>query len=152
MNGYFYTLLVASVCGAVCSTLAWGGFEKYIKYIASLVCVCLMISPFRDIDIDSAIDFDEKLISVSAPETEGGLYTIAYGMTETRTEEYISEIVFAKFGIKPVYADIKIDWATNEATITDISVALSKQDMAYADKTKAYLLDTLGGEVNIIEV
>ena len=152
MSGYFYTLLVASVCGAICTSLAWGGFEKYIKYIASLACVCLIIAPFKDIDIETLLAPDEELFELSSPESEGGLNAMAYEMTEARTEEYISEIVFAKFGIKTVYTDIKIDWATNEAVITDISVALSKQDAAYAEKVKEYLLDTLGGEVNIVEV
>ena len=65
LNGYFYTLLVASVCGAICSMIAWGGFEKYIKYISSLVCVCLMILPLREIDLREALDSEGQSIYVS---------------------------------------------------------------------------------------
>ena len=62
MSGYFYVLLIASVCGAVCTVMVWGGFERYVKYIASLICVALIISPFRDFNIGQEIDVYESLL------------------------------------------------------------------------------------------
>jgi hypothetical protein len=94
MSGYFYTLLVASVCGAVCMMLVWGGFEKYIKYIASLICVVLLISPLREIDI---IAFTEDAFENS--DVENGahgsdLYAISERITEQSAEKYICDIVY----------------------------------------------------------
>lgn len=150
MSGYFYTLLVTSVCGAVCAMLAYGGFEKYIKYIASLVCLVIMISPFREIDMS---EIETAIPETEASEEEYGnsLYQTAAELTEQKVEVYISEIVFNKFGIKPIATDIKIDWTEEDAVIEEISVALSRSDMESADAVGKYLCDMLGGEVNIVE-
>lgn len=152
MNGYFYTLLVASVCGAICAMLATGGFEKYIKYIASLVCVCLMIMPLREIDVSGIADSETAFFESSADVPENKLCTEVYALTEARAEEYISQIVFSEFGIKAVYADIKIDWTSDEPIIESITLALPKGDYGAEEQVGEYLFRTLGGEVNIVEV
>lgn len=151
MNGYFYTLLVASVCGAVCVLLAWGGFEKYIKYIASLICVVLIIAPLREIDI-SAFDVGELEISSSESDSaEAELYTVAEQMTKQRAEKYICDIVFSEFGINAVSADIKIEWGKTEAVINGIELVLISDDMNKAEDIRQYLFSALGGEVSIVE-
>lgn len=149
MNGYFHTLLVASVCGAMCVSLACGGFEKYIKYICSLICICLIILPFREIDPQKIKGFGE--ISFSEPEPESGLYGISSQLAEERAEGYINEIVFSQFGIKPESSDIKIDWTQTEPVIENITVFLSHDDMKKAEETEKYLCGVLGGKVNVIE-
>ncbi len=149
MNGYFYTLLVASVCGALCSMLTWGGYEKYIKYICSLICICLMILPFREIDF-ALEDFDAEAVTTPS-NPDDGLYTLSTELTEVRIGEYIDEIVFSQFGIKPKGSYIKIDWTLKEPIIESITVAFSNEDMHLADKAGAYLSSALGGEVKIIE-
>ena len=151
MNGYFYTLLVASVCGAVCVLLAWGGFEKYIKYIASLICVVLIIAPLREIDISA---FDVGELEISSPESdsaEAELYTVAEQMTKQRAEKYICDIVFSEFGINAVSADIKIEWGKTEAVINGIELVLISDDMNKAEDIRQYLFSALGGEVSIVE-
>lgn len=151
MSGYFYTLLVASVCGAVCMMLVWGGFEKYIKYIASLICVVLLISPLREIDI---IAFTEDAFENS--DVENGahgsdLYAISERITEQSAEKYICDIVFSEFGINAVDTDIKIEWGKTEAVITGINMVLTVNDMNRAEDIKKYLFSVLGGEVSIVE-
>ena len=150
MSGYFYALLVTSVCGAVCGILAWGGFEKYIKYIASLICVLVMLSPFREIDISGIMNSASEIY----PEEsigDGLLYKTASEMTEDRAEEYINQIVFNKFGINPISTHIKIDWEQEEPVIEDITVCLASGDFAVASETEEYLRSVLGGKVNVIE-
>lgn len=149
MSQYFYALLITSVCGAVCALMAWGGFEKYIKYIASLICVLVMISPFRGLDFTSI----ESIGEISVPEADSApaLYKTAANLTETDTEEYISQIVFGKFGIKPTAVNINIDWEQEIPTIESIVVMLSKEDSGYSSQIKDYLFDVLGGEVTVIE-
>lgn len=151
MTGYFLTLLIASVCGAVCTSLAWGGYERYIKYIASLICVALLISPFRDTDISSALDEINSEISTDTEAYGEGLYALSAEMTEKRAEEYISQIVLSEFGINTVYTDIRIDWEKEEPTIEAICVAFGSADMALKEDAEEYLCNTLGGEVTVIE-
>lgn len=150
MSGYFYTLLIASVCGAVCSVMVWGGFERYVKYIASLICIALLISPFRDFDIGQELEGYESILSENTV-SQTGLYELAAEMTEERAENYISQIVFSEFGINTVSADIKIDWEEDEPVIESISVALAPSDMGMSEETREYLTRTLGGEVTVVE-
>lgn len=148
MKSYFYVLLVASVCGTMCSMLANGGFERYIKYICSLVCICLMIMPFREIDLSKTINAPDFPLDFEEPEK--GLYSVSSQLAETRAEDYISEIVFSQIGIKPQSADIKIDWTLTEPIIESITVSLAYEDMEKAEETKSYLSNVLGGEVNVV--
>lgn len=150
MSGYFYTLMLASVCGAVCTMLTAKGYEKYVKYIASLVCIVLMVAPLKEIDIDAVADTD-RLLSESTPQGDGVFGSLAGAIAEERAEEYISQLVLTEFGIKTVYTDIKIDWDKTEPTIESISVALEGKDMAFADSARDYLFKILGGEVDVIE-
>jgi len=149
MSGYFYMLIITSVCGSVCTLLASGGFEKYIKYIVALICTVLMLSPFRDMEI-TEIEDSFSDISASFEQSEG-LYPLAAEMTEARTEEYISQIVFSEFGIYPLYTNIKIDWEQPEPIIENIIIAVGSEDMSFSEDIKKYLKDILGGEVEIIE-
>lgn len=149
MSGFFYTLFVSSIVGAMCTMLSDGGFERYTKYIASLVCICIMLSPLREIDL-SAFEIESDF----APQTEEyseGHYALATEITETSAENYINEIVFSEFGIKPKSTDIKIDWDLNEPTIEKITVVFSKTDIERRESAEDYLKNVLGGEVEIIE-
>ena len=150
MNGFFYTLLVTSVCGAICVSLSVGGFEKYMKYIASLVCVCVIVSAVRSVDFSKYFDWNNAF-SESFPETSEGLYPLATEIAEERTERYISEIVFSKFGINTVGCDIKIDWEQDEPVIESIHVFLTTENLKKKDDVADYLAETLGGEVEIVE-
>ena len=151
VKGYFLTVLIAAVCGAVCVILSWGGFEKYIKYIVSLVCVSLIILPLREIDL-SGIEkgIAKQEISVYESDTDY-LYALSGEITEKRAEEYISELVFLEFGIKKLSADIKIDWESETPTVESICVGLSKDDIDKCEEVRGYLTSVLGGEVRVIE-
>lgn len=146
MRGYFYTLLVCSVCGAVCTLLAWGGFEKYIKYISSLVCTVILISPIASLLGKDIADLEPE-ITQNDLSASGRTHELA----EMQAEEYINEMLLNKFGIKEAYTDIKIDWGQDGYMLLGISVALSEQDLAHADEIRVYLQDQLGSEVTVIE-
>ncbi len=150
MKGYFYTLIITSVVGSVCAMLANGGFEKYIKYIAALICALMILSPLKnpDVDIESIINED---ILPESETYENGLLSMSAEMTEQKTEEYISETVFSEFGIKPLYSIINIDWDADEPTVQSIKTALSSEDIRHSEDVGKYLRELLGGEVEIIE-
>ncbi len=150
MKGYFYILILTSVVGSVCAMLASGGFEKYIKYIAALICALMILAPLKGLSGGIDTDLTEEFISES--ETyENGLYSMSAEMTEQMTEGYISETVFSEFGIKPLYSIININWDADEPTVESIKTALSKEDIRIADEVGKYLKELLGGEVEIIE-
>lgn len=140
-------VLVASVCGALCALLAGAGFEKYVKYIASLACVCLMLAPLK------SVVFDWQELSSSEPNPPEISQTphFAEEMAEENAERYICDIVFGKFGIKEVSADIVIDWSGQDAVIRSITVAVPKENSAGIGEIRAFLVQTLGGEVNVVE-
>ncbi len=146
MRGYFYTLLVCSVCGAVCTLLAWGGFEKYIKYISSLVCAVILISPLA-----SLLGRDNVELNPELTQSDASIPIRTHELAEKQAEEYINEMLFNEFGIKEASADIKIDWGQDGAVLLGISVALSGQDLSRADEICIYLREQLGSEVTVIE-
>ncbi|MBO5869667.1 MAG: hypothetical protein J6Q89_02850, partial [Clostridia bacterium] len=79
------------------------------------------------------------------------LHLLASDMAENRAEDYISQIVFQRFGINTVSTDIKIDWEKEEPVIESICVTLRQEDMNRAETAKEYLIGVLGGEVTVVE-
>ena len=55
MKGYFIALLAASICSAICVSLAGEGYEKYIKYVCALVCAVMLVSPLCGLDISAVL-------------------------------------------------------------------------------------------------
>lgn len=151
MKEYFFCILVASVIGSVCSILGGNRFEKYIKYIASLICLLIILIPFRKTDINEIIDNDNIQWEIQNQNNQADLNNLSQAMTEKRLKEYINEIVFNKFGINPSDINININWTEDECIIQEITVKLSKNNMKYSDDIKAHLEKNLGGEVEIIE-
>ncbi len=149
MNGYFYTLIITSVCGSLCTLLVSGGFEKYIKYVVALICTVLMLLPISKLDLSEIQQTVNELPEIS--DMSQGLYPIATQMTESRAEEYISQMVFSEFGINPIYTHIEIDWEQPEPIIQSIKIALDSENVSKSKEIKKYLKDVLGGEVEIVE-
>lgn len=139
MKGYFIALLAASVCSAICVSLAGEGYEKYIKYICALVCAVMLISPLRGIDI-SGILFDPAEISYA--ESDLAAY-------EKQAADHISQSVYKEYGIKPLSVNIKIEWVGESPTVTRISLALPA-GTENAAAVREYLAAEYGGEVEII--
>lgn len=150
MKGYFYILLVTSICASLCSAVVSSGFEKYIKYIASLICVIVMVSPLKNIDISQITESAEKEFEAYRGD-EDLLYKTSGELTEERAKDYIEEMIFNKFGIKPLSVNIEIDWGKEEPTIDNITILLSKNHYPKALEIKDYLFTILGGEVEINE-
>lgn len=146
MKDYFLSLLTTSVIGAVCTVLAWGGFEKYVKYIASLVCLLLIISPFKSFSASEIADSSEIPIY-----STDDFSSLSAELTKEQVEDYIAEAVFSEFGIKTIYTDIFIDWAASTPTVSGITLALNAADMPQKEKIESYLTLTFGGTVKIIE-
>ena len=149
MRGYLFALFVTAVISSVISVLACGGFEKYVKYIASLVCASVIIIPIKNIDFSSCFEYTEY--SASATEAPSLLYSESARLTEQSATSYITELIFNKFGINVSGVSIKIDWEKKDPIIEAITVSLNKEDIALSGEIKGYLYEILGGEVKVIE-
>ena len=140
MKGYFIALLAASICSAICVSLAGEGYEKYINYVCALVCAVMLVSPLCGLDISAVLPGAE----LSDTGTPGEL-----AVYENRASEYISETVYSEYGIKPLGVNIKIEWVGESPTVTHISLALP-EGSGKADAIREYLAAEYGGEVEII--
>ena len=54
MRQYLTVLFCGSLLGAVCAAAAGGALEKYVRYLAALLCILLIISPFRELELSFA--------------------------------------------------------------------------------------------------
>ena len=73
MRTFFLSVFLASLAGALSVAFAGGGaYEKYIKYIVSLLLILLLISPFASLkSIDYELEAQETL-SIAA--NDGAVY------------------------------------------------------------------------------
>ena len=149
MRTYFFALLLTSVFGAVFTLLAGKTFEKHMKYIASAACLCLMLLPFKNITANVLNSDEIESEDYSFPENATDLNALALAEAESASEKYICDTVLAEFGIKPLYADIKIDWEEDGPVVSGITVALP--DGEHIKDVAEYLNNALGGEVKVVE-
>lgn len=109
MKDYIYMLSAASVVsGAVILLAGNGKMQKPIKFIAALIMLLLLISPFADIKSISA-DAGDKQISKAAESIYTAAADIVYDEACRLAEEYICDSIYAEFGIKPISCRISFD-------------------------------------------
>lgn len=148
MKGYFYLLLITSVCGSICTILSLNGFEKYIKYVVSLICVLVVVSPIRQIDFNQISQSVEEM-QPSVENIDTQLNINSQTLTEKMAVEYISQTVFSKFGIKPISVNIKINWTEKEGVIENIIIEIPKENGDMVSEIEEYLFTLFLGEVKV---
>lgn len=144
MKDYFVTLLTASVLGGIIAILVSGSsYEKYIKYIAGLVCVVIIIAPLKSfLSAPFTLPDEYKSVSETTVSVTGADEVIA-SLTVSELDTYIKDILFHEFGIKVPFTDIKIDWADDCMVINEITVYIDSKDGKYLSDVKEYLADTI---------
>ncbi len=150
MKDYFLTLLIASVLGGILAVLSSGtSFEKYIKYIASLVCVVIIIAPLKSF-ISAPFTLPEPAKSyaeTSLPENKADKVLIS--VTKTELESYIKDILFKEFGINIPLTDIKIDWTDDCFVITSVVVYLDEGDRNRQNDVQDFLAEKIDKSVSV---
>lgn len=150
MKSYFLTLLIASVLGGILAVLSSGSnFEKYIKYIASLVCVVIIISPLKSfISAPFTLpEADSANAETSVPVNKAD--EVLASVTKNELDSYIKDILFKEFGIKIPLTDIKIDWTDNCFVITQAVVYLDVNDKNRQNDVKDFLADQIDKSVSV---
>ncbi|HAN21096.1 MAG: hypothetical protein A2Y15_04955 [Clostridiales bacterium GWF2_36_10] len=152
MKSYFLTLLIASVLGGIIAILVSGSnFEKYIKYIAGLVCVVIILAPLKSfISAPFSLPDEYKDAAESTVSTDEANEVIAF-LTISELDTYIKGILFKKFGINVPSTDIKIDWADNCLVINEITVFLDNEDGKYQTEVQKYLAEMIDESV-LVEI
>ena len=140
MRTFFLSVFLASLAGALSVAFAGGGaYEKYIKYIVSLLLILLLISPFASLkSIDYELEAQETL-SIAA--NDGAVY-------EQQIHEelllYFDALLQNDLGINARDIRIDIGIQDGEAVVGAITVYVDEDDLTEAG---AYLFAKFGSGV-----
>ncbi|HBR31324.1 MAG: stage III sporulation protein AF [Eubacteriales bacterium] len=150
MKDYFVTLLTASLLGGIIAALVSGSsFEKYIKYIAGLVCVVIIIAPLKSF-ITAPFKLPDEYADASVPDVSvTGADEVIGELTVSELDSYIKDILFREFGIKVPLTDIKIDWADDCMIINEITVFIESKDGGHKDDVEKYLEDIIDESIMV---
>ena len=124
MREYFSALFLSSLLGAVCTSLAGGRLEKYMRDLASLLCLLVIISPLRSLELSSP-SLPEGTLSAPQGET---LSDLAQAEAEKEICTAISAAIAQGTGITPASLCIDIDWESPQPVITAMTVVLNEED------------------------
>ncbi len=147
MRDYFAALFFASLLGAICTSLAGSKLEKYMRYLAALLCILLIISPLRDLKL-STPSLPEEDLSVPQGNT---LSELAQAEAETDICKALSTALSAGTGITPASLRIDIDWNTTEPVIHTVSVALFSGDFSRKEEVEAWVANNYGIPCTVTE-
>lgn len=151
MESFFISLITASVIGALSSALVCKTYEKYIKYIAALICTAIVISPLSGVisKIENLISDTESTSEHSENQTAQQANLLIANKTEETAEEYVSNLVFSDLGIRTRSMDIEIESKGTEFSIKSVTAATASE--AEIESLKTYL-QKLFGQGTQIEV
>ena len=151
MESFFISLITASVIGALSSSLVCKTYEKYIKYIAALICTAIVISPLSGVisKIENLISDTESTSEHSENQTAQQANLLIANKTEETAEEYVSNLVFSDLGIRTRSMDIEIESKGTEFSIKSVTATTAGE--AEIESLKTYL-QKLFGQGTQIEV
>ncbi len=143
LQGYFSMLLTASVLGAVCAAFAGGAFEKYLRYLSALICILLILSPFRSLDL---LPGTEQLTDGQPEATVSGktLEELAGELAEPEICAQIAAALSAQTGITAADVRIDIDWTEEEPVIRAVRLILSPEDAGRAAEAADWVESAYG--------
>lgn len=131
MKQYLTVLFCGSLLGAVCTAVAGAKLEKYVRYLAALLCILLIVSPFREFELSlPEEDPHSPLPEVSSPAT---LDDLARKQAEEELCRVLALQLFTGTGITPVKLCIDMDWTSEEPVVLALHLSL---DPAEADRAE----------------
>lgn len=143
LQGYFSMLLTASVLGALCAAFVGSAFEKYLRYLAALICVLLVLAPFRSFDSSELFPGDLPDGEASLPEGKT-LAELAGEQAENEICAYISQSLSAETGITAADVRIEIDWTESQPVIREVHLILPPEEAHRAEEAAAWVEKTYG--------
>lgn len=151
MQSFFISLITASVIGALSSALVCKTYEKYIKYIAALICTAIVISPLNGVisKIENLVSRTESTSEHSEHQTAQQANLLIASKTEENAEDYVSNLVFSDLGIRTHSMNIEIESEGTEFSIKSVTATTDSE--AEIEPLKKYL-QKLFGQGTQIEV
>lgn len=143
LQNYFSMLLTASVLGALCAAFVGSAFEKYLRYLAALICILLVLSPFRSFDPSDLFFTDLSGEEISLPEGKT-LSELAGEQAESEICDYIAQSLSAETGITAVEVRIDIDWTEDRPVIRAVHLLLPPEEEHRAEEAAAWVERTYG--------
>ena len=118
LRSYCLTLLVSSVLGGIVASLAEKPFTRYLRYLAALLCIVAVLSPFRTLDL-SALTLPE---TPAGPNAAVPYSDAVEAETLSLLESWFADELFSDTGIKAAQVRIQIDWNATSPTIESLAV------------------------------
>lgn len=139
MRAFFLSVLLASLAGALSVSLAGGSaYEKYIKYIVSLLLILVLIAPFASL---KTIDYEFEAQETLSAADGGAVYE---QQIHEELLRYFDALLQNDLGINARDVRIDIGIQDGEAVVGDITVYVDEADLTEAD---AYLFAKFGSGV-----
>jgi len=137
MKQYLTVLFCGSLLGALCTAAAGARLEKYLRYLSALLCILLIVSPFREFDLSFPREDLQSpaLPEVSAPATLDGL---AEQQAESELCRILSLQLSQGTGITPTELRIDMDWTLEEPVVLALHLTLSPADREKAGEVSAW--------------
>jgi hypothetical protein len=135
MRQYLTVLFCGSLLGAVCAAAAGGALEKYVRYLAALLCILLIVSPFRELELSFSLP--EEPSEGSLPEGES-LSRLAGKEAEDEICRILAAQLSAGTGITPAEVGIDMDWTHEEGVISAVRLVLHPEDLPRAEEISAW--------------
>lgn len=139
LQHYVSVIFTASVLGAVCAALAGSTFEPYIRYLAALACILLIVHPFRSFSFALP---EEESVQAEGAVSADSLQTLAGELAETEICRAIGEMLLAQTGITACDIRIDMEWTEREAVITAVYLTVGHE--ADAASAEAWAEGTYG--------
>lgn len=143
LQNYFSMLLTASVLGALCAAFVGSIFEKYLRYLAALICVLLVLAPFRSFDPSELFRTDFSGEEISLPDGKT-LSELAGEQAESEICAYIAQSLSAETGITAADVRIDIDWTEDRPTIRAVRLLLPAEESHRTEEAAAWVERTYG--------
>ena len=139
MQEYVSVIFAASVLGAVCALLAGSAFEPYIRYLASLACILLIVYPFRSFSFTYSASESSGQETLTSADT---LQVLAGEMASTEICRAIGDALCAQTGITASDIRIDMEWTEQDAIITAVYLTIATQE--HVSTAKAWIEQTYG--------
>lgn len=140
MRDFFLTLLITSLIGGIICALSDTKFEKPIKYLVSLICIVLILSPISSV-FSGGDSFEVSLPEVSVDEEFIGDWIMTE--TENMLKKSVSEAVFSKFGFYPKKIELSLTSREGEngsvTVVEKVSIYILAENSAHKEELCRYL-------------
>ena len=124
---YISVIFTASVLGAVCAVLAGSAFEPYIRYLAALACILLIVHPFRSFSFD--MPEQENSLQETTPPSDS-LQTLAEELAKEEICRAIGDTLYVQTGITASTVSIDMEWTEQDVLVTAVHLTLAQKEHA----------------------